>query len=295
MKMNWKRTLFSVLLCTFLLCAMLPVSVSAEGGAAVSIGSASGKAGDTVTVSVNLNQNPGVIAMSLNVGYDANQLELVKVNNAGVLNGYSSPDAYGGGSYTLNWEDGLSTTNNNATGTIATMTFKLKENCDKANISVSGVGHNADVKPVTVSGSSGTITNTNPTTTTTTTKPTTQKETTTKKVTTTKPTTTKKKTTTTKRATTTSSYTRPYIPENTYPVDFELTTEEASTEILSITESMTEYVPETTTEESTTELVTDSDSGEKMSKTRLIIIVLFVCFAVIGIGVIISMARKSKV
>lgn len=292
MKMNWKRTLFSVLLCTFLLCAMLPVSVSAEGGAAVSIGSASGKAGDTVTVSVNLNQNPGVIAMSLNVGYDANQLELVKVNNAGVLNGYSSPDAYGGGSYTLNWEDGLSTTNNNATGTIATMTFKLKENCDKANISVSGVGHDADVKPVTVSGSSGTITNTNPTTTT---KPTTQKETTTKKVTTTKPTTTKKTTTTTKRATTTSSYTRPYIPENTYPVDFELTTEEASTEILSITESMTEYVPETTTEESTTELVTDSDSGEKMSKTRLIIIVLFVCFAVIGIGVIISMARKSKV
>ena len=293
MKTNLKKILFAVLLCTVLLCATLPMAVFAEdGGAAVSVGSASGKAGDTVTVSVNLNQNPGVIAMNLSVGYDPDQLELVSVSNAGVLSGYSSPAVYGGGSYTLNWEDALSTTNNNATGTIATMTFKLKENCDKANISVSGVGHDADVKPVTVSGSSGTITNTNPTTTTTTTKATTTKATTT---TTKKATTTTKKATTTKRATTTSVYTRPYTPENTYPVDFEPTTEEYTTEILSITETMTEYVPEPITEESTTELIEEDENSEKMSKTRLVIIVLFVCFAIIGIGVIISMVRKSKV
>ena len=309
MKKTTIKLILMTALCIVLCVAAMPFSVSAEGtsetaadtttttqaflstpsNAAVSVGSASGKAGDTVTVNVDLTQNPGVIAMQLNVGYDEKQLELVNVSNSGVLNGYNSPSTYGGGSYTLNWEDGLSTTNNNGTGTVATLTFKLKEDCDKASVTVSGKGHDADVKTVSVSGGSGTITNTNPTTTTTTTKATTTKPTTTKAA----ATTTKKAATTTRTATT--PYTRSYHEQNTYPVDFEISTteEESTTDLLALWETSTEMWTEPVTEESTTELVEES-KGASLSKTKLILIVLMACFAIVGIAIIISMVRKSK-
>ena len=308
MKKNTLKLILMTALCIILCVAAMPFCASAEdatekaadpfsttaastpGNASVSVGSASGKAGDTVTVNVDLTQNPGVIAMQLNVGYDEKQLELVNVSNSGVLNGYNSPSTYGGGSYTLNWEDGLSSTNNNGTGTVATLTFKLKEDCDKANVTVSGKGHNADVNTVSVSGASGTITNTTPTTTTTTTKPTTTKPTTTKPSTT-KPATTKSSAT---RATTVP-YTRSYNEQNTYPVDFELSTteEESTTDLLALWETSTEYWTEPTTEESTTELVEET-KGTSLSKTKLILIVLMACFAIVGVAIIISMVRKSK-
>ncbi len=327
MKKNLFKLILMTALCIILCVAAMPFSVSAEdatekakettaaeattsgseeafaaptagsGSAAVTVGSASGKAGDTVTVDVDLNKNPGVIAMTLDVNYDEKQLELVDVKNAGVLNGYNSPSTYGGGSYRLNWEDGLSSTDNNGTGTVARLTFKLKEDCDKASVNVSGKGYNADVDTVSVSGSSGTITNTNPTTTTTTT---------TTKATTTKPTTAKATTAkaTTAKATTTKSsatrsattpYTRSYNEQNTYPVDFELTTyeEESTTDLLSLWETTTEYWTEPVTEESTTELVEEKE-GTSLSKTKLILIVLMACFAIVGIAIIISMVRKSK-
>ncbi len=333
MKKNLFKLILMTALCLMLCVAAMPFSVSAEetttaaadagattaaatdqttisifgnpgssssGGAAVAVGSASGKAGDTVTVNVDLTQNPGVIAMALDVGYDEKQLELVNVNNSGVLNGFNSPSPSGSsGKYTLNWEDGLSDTNNNGTGTVATLTFKLKEDCDKATVTVSGKGHDKDVSSVSVSGSSGTITNTSPTTTTTTTKPTTTKPTTTKPA----------KTTTTKASGSGSSgsgstraatyaYTRSYNEGNTYPVDFEVPTteaeEESSTDLLDLWESTTEYVwTEPSTEESTTEL-TEENEKTPMSKTKLILIVLMACFAIVGIAIIVSMVRKSK-
>lgn len=313
MKSNLFKLILMTALCIVLCVAAMPFSASAEdasekdtttttkislfdppadtsGSAAVSVGSASGKAGDTVTVNVDLTQNPGVIAMQLNVGYDEKQLELVNVSNSGVLNGFNSPSTYGGGNYTLNWEDGLSSTNNNGTGTVATLTFKLKEDCDKASVTVSGKGHNADVNTVNVSGGKGTITNTNPTTTTTTTKPTTTKPTTTKP-TTTKSSTTKSRTTRYE----TTPYTRSYNDENTYPVDFELSTTEpeSTTDLLDLWQTSTMYLTEAITEESTTETAKEKE-GSSLSKTKLILIVLMACFAIVGIAIIISMVSKSK-
>ena len=297
MKSVLKTRILPILVCMVLVFAATPLFASAEGNAAVSVSNASGKAGDEVTVNVNLTENPGVIAMNLNVNYDPNQLELVSSSNAGVLNGYCSAAPSGNsGSYTLNWEDALASSNNNGTGTVATLTFRLKEDCDTASVNVSGVGHNYDVEAVSVSGGKGTITNTNPTTTTTTTtttKPTTTKPTTTKP-TTTKPMTTKSSST---RAYTTASYTRSNNPDNTYPFDFDPTTEEESTtDLLNLWESTTEWTMTETTEESTTEAITEleQNNGTTLSKTKIILIALMACFALIGIAVIISMVRKSK-
>ena len=311
MKQSTLKLILMTMLCMILCIAAMPLSVSAvdntetaadpslfgttaaskPGSAAVSVGSASGKTGDTVTVNVDLTQNPGVIAMTLDVNYDEKQLELVSVNNSGVLSGFNSSSEYGGSSYRLNWEDGLSSTDNDKTGTVATLTFKLKEDCDKANVSVSGKGYNANVDTVSVSGGKGTVTNTTPTTTTTTTKPTTTKPTTTK-ASTARPTTAR--TSTTRSAV--PGLTRSFNEENTYPVDFALsTTEEAesTTDLIALWDTTTELTTEAVTEESTTE---PAEATEKtpLSKTKLILIALMACFAIVGIAIIISMVRKSK-
>lgn len=289
-----KTALLSLFVCLLILFTM-PISAFAEGSssAAVSIGSASGKAGDTVVVSVNLNQNPGLIAMSLDVNFDAKQLELVSVSDSKILNNSYFSNDYSGNSYRLYWEDGLSTTNNNATGTIATMTFRLKEDCDKATVTVSGTGHNADVQAVSVNGTSGTITNSSPKVTTTAAS-TTKAPSTTAKPSTTKPSTTKPATTT-KKATTTAAFTLSTNPGNTYPVDYEPTTEEATTDsVLELWDITTEEAT-TMTEiaESTTELVEEQEH-EKLPRTKLILIVLIICFAIVGVAVIVSMLKKGR-
>ena len=296
MKTVWKTRLLSILVCMILLVSCFPFACFAEGGASVSVGNASGKAGEEVTVNVNLADNPGLVAMTLDVNYDADKLELVSANDAGILKGFSSPSAAdSNGSYRLNWEDGLATANNTGSGTVATLTFRLKENCDTASVNVSGSGYDFDVNQVGVSSGKGTITNTDPTTTTTTTKPTTTKPATTKPATT-KPATTKPATT--HAPYTNAQYTRSYNADNTYPVDFAapMTEAESTTDLLDLWESTTEWTIEATTEETTTEPMTEEaqNSGRSLSKTKLILIVLMACFAIIGIAIIVSMVRKSQ-
>lgn len=275
---------------TFILAITLAFSslvfcVSAADNAVVSVASASGKTGETVTVSVDLSQNPGIIAMELNVSFDSSKLELVSASDAGKLNGYGSSPSYEGGAYTLYWEDGTATANNSATGTIATMTFKLKEGCDKATVSISGNGYDTDLNTISVSASSSTISNTSSTTATTapsTTKPTTTKPTTTK------PTTTKKNTTTTTKK---SSTTTNYVVD--LEEDILSTTEESTTDLFALFETTTEEpTTETTTEETTTE--PEDEGPSTLSKTKIVLIILMACFAVVGVAVIVSMVRKAK-
>lgn len=285
MKNTTTKRFICFIFATVLALSSLVFSVSAADNAVVSIGNASGKAGETVTVSVDLSQNPGVIAMELNVAFDSSKLELVSASDTGKLNGYGSSSTYEGSAYTLYWEDGIATTNNSATGTIATMTFRLKEDCDKADVSISGTGYDTDLNTVNVSASGGTITNTQATTAPTTTKPTTTKPTTTKPSTT-KPTTTKKASTT-KKVTTTRNI-----------VEFETeeiisTTEESTTDFILLFETTTE---ESTTEAATEESTTEPEEEEKstLSRTKIILIILMACFAIVGVAVIVSMVRKTK-
>lgn len=259
-------------------------SVSAAENAVISLANASGKAGETVTISVNLSQNPGLIAMKLDVAFDAAKLELVGVSDTSKLNGGATSPNYEGGSHTLYWEDGLANANNTETGTIATMTFKLKEDCDKADVSISGVAYDYDLNTINVSASGSTITNTDATTAT---APTTAKPTTTKP-TTQKPTTTKNNTTTTKRVTTTRNTVVEFETESVE------TTEESTTDFLALFETTTEEsTTEGITEESTTEEV-EEEKGSTISRTRAILIVLFACLVIVGVAIIVSMVRKIK-
>lgn len=106
------------------LCSLFVVPVHAAEGGSLRLTSASGNPGDTITLQVNLNSNPGLVTMTIKVSYDTSVIQLINVSDTGLLVGaqlntrYSSP-------YTISWVDGATTNNNNKTGTIAIFTFKI--------------------------------------------------------------------------------------------------------------------------------------------------------------------------
>ena len=85
--------------------------------------------GDTVTVTVDLEQNPGLAGLSLALAYDPDVLTLTGVLAGGML---QSGNAVGGNDltvlpYTILWEDALARERHTETGMILTITFRVKE------------------------------------------------------------------------------------------------------------------------------------------------------------------------
>ncbi|MBQ3150795.1 MAG: hypothetical protein IJB86_06075 [Clostridia bacterium] len=282
---------FAITIALIVALSSLLVSVSGADGVTVSVAGGKGKAGDTVTVSVDLSQNPGLTAMKLHLTFDSNQLEIVSQSDTGKLAGNSSHKEFYSGEHTLYWVDSFADENNTSTGTIATLTFKLKEDCTSAAISVSGEAYDKDLNSLNVSASGGTITNTEAKSTTTPSStqaanPSSTPASSTKAPTTKAPTTTKKSTSsTTKRASTTRN--------NVVTFEEETTTElESTTDFLSLFETTTEEFTETTTEETTTELV-EEEKGT-LSRTQIVLIILMACLGIVGIAIIVSMVRKTK-
>lgn len=117
------------------LCSLLAFPASAAGNGSLSMTSAGGNRGDTVTLNVNLNSNPGLVTMTIRVSYDTSVLQLTSVSNSGLLVGAQLNSSYGS-PYTISWVDGATTKNNTKTGTIATFTFKI---LDSAKIGDSNV------------------------------------------------------------------------------------------------------------------------------------------------------------
>lgn len=130
------KRIFSIAIVLIMLCSLLAVHAYAAGNGSISMGSASGNRGDTVTLSVNLNSNPGLVTMSIRVSYDTSVLQLTNVSNPGLLVGAQLNTSYGS-PYTISWVDGATTTNNTKTGTIATFTFKILDNAKIGDSTVS--------------------------------------------------------------------------------------------------------------------------------------------------------------
>lgn len=97
--------------------------------------------GEKIKVKINLDRNPGVAAMKLNVKYDQSVLQLVKASNGNVFknSAVTFGNDYGKVPYSIVYEDGLAVRNNSKTGTIAELTFKVLDSAKLKNTSVSVV------------------------------------------------------------------------------------------------------------------------------------------------------------
>ncbi len=119
-----------------LLISICVLPTSAAGSGSLSVSGATGKQGDTVTLSVRLSSNPGLISMKFTVSYPSD-LELTNVSNTGTLGGWTTPSPSISSPYTIRWADSLAAANSTATGTLVTLTFKIRDSATPGTKTVS--------------------------------------------------------------------------------------------------------------------------------------------------------------
>ncbi|MBR5295504.1 MAG: leucine-rich repeat protein, partial [Clostridia bacterium] len=83
-----------------------------------------GKAGDTVEIIVSIKENPGIVSLKVDVGYDTNVLELVDIKGGEFDSTTFGPIS--ANPIAVNWCDAVNP-NNTTNGAVAILTFKIKE------------------------------------------------------------------------------------------------------------------------------------------------------------------------
>lgn len=91
------------------------------------LSTASGRIGSNVEVYVIISDNPGIISLRNQIRYDTDALELISVSDTGLLRGFNIPSSQMNSPYTLRWVDSLANENNILNGSVAKLTFKIKE------------------------------------------------------------------------------------------------------------------------------------------------------------------------
>jgi len=99
------------------------------------------EAGSTAAVSISLENNPGIVSMTLQVAYDTNILTLVEVKDAGVF-GVTNHKPELQNPYTLAWENDTALTDFTVTGTIVTLFFDVSATAEKGATSTVEVSYN---------------------------------------------------------------------------------------------------------------------------------------------------------
>ena len=128
-----KRVLAYVL--AFVLCLSAMSFAVSAAGAQINMGSAQALPGEQITVNLSISDNPGIAYLKLKVSYDAESLALVGTENAGVLTGtYTTSKTMDTNPYVLQW---MGAENAKGNGTIASLTFTVKETAKSGNYTVS--------------------------------------------------------------------------------------------------------------------------------------------------------------
>ena len=111
--------------------ATFTYTVLSENSPTITVGNARGKAGATVDVTLSLANNPGIVSMLLNVGYDSDALTLTSVTDAGVLGSQSHSNNLLNNPYVLYWNNGSATENYVVNDKIVTLSFTIKEGAEE--------------------------------------------------------------------------------------------------------------------------------------------------------------------
>ena len=129
----------------------------------LAMSSAEASRGGTVTLTLSIEQNPGINALQLSIAYDASVLELTGVSDAGILGSIAINETYPS-PYPMAWIDAETQGNNTATGTLATLTFKVSTAAEEGDTQVTAScvsAYDTDQQPVTVTAATGTVSITN--------------------------------------------------------------------------------------------------------------------------------------
>lgn len=99
------------------------VTVTTAGCGTLVLDSASGAPGDTVTLNLNMPENPQLVYLAVTIEYDWQALALISLDDPELLSGFHFEA--NNGRLSLRWEDPNATTNNTKTGSILSLNFKI--------------------------------------------------------------------------------------------------------------------------------------------------------------------------
>ena len=103
-----------------------------------------------IEVDVVIGNNPGIISVILEIGYDSNSLKIVSVNDAGKLGTSMHSDNYNLSPYQFTWINGTSMNNYSENGVIATIVFEPSDATDEYNFELKlREAYNYDLNEVT--------------------------------------------------------------------------------------------------------------------------------------------------
>ena len=159
--MRTSKKLLALLLCVAMIAAMGIPALAADP--TVSASSVTAHRGDTVDVTIDLKNNPGIIALQVKVGYDATALELLGVTDAKKIGAGTLEADYTKNPYMLTWCDGTAPSNYVFDDTVATLSFKVKDDAAYGDyaITVSVVDENTldyNTDPVAFTPVNGSVT-----------------------------------------------------------------------------------------------------------------------------------------
>jgi hypothetical protein len=128
-----KRICAALLLLALLLNQLVCISAVADGNTSAStaafvLSNTEAAPGDTVSISVTVRNNPGIISLRLKIYYDDSVMNLeasVKPDDCEFTETTFGP--LSGNPFSLLWDDSLSSENNTANGIVATLIFKVAD------------------------------------------------------------------------------------------------------------------------------------------------------------------------
>ena len=124
------KKLLAICLSVLLICAAMPFAfATASEEPTIVVSDAEGKAGETVSVTVSMKNNPGITSTKVKVHYDTNALELLAKPDGYAMGDFSA-SGYSWGDTTkspfvINWCDMINP--NNTAELLATLNFKIKD------------------------------------------------------------------------------------------------------------------------------------------------------------------------
>ncbi len=127
------------------------------------VADSNGTKGSYISVAVSLENNPGLVSMTLNVAYDSSAMSLVEVEDLGKIGSAVHSDQYTN-PYVLCWANDTATQDYVVNGDIVILTFKIKDTAQAGDYKVSvsydydrfGI-YNSQVQPIRFFTYEGTI------------------------------------------------------------------------------------------------------------------------------------------
>ena len=117
--------------------ATFTVTVKVYPRAQLRVGTAAANPGDTVQIPIRLEASTGLVAARLKISYDSNTMALVAVSDGGILGEHVFGADLASNPYIVVWENGLAASNYTGTGTLVTLTFRVKDNAPEGSYPVS--------------------------------------------------------------------------------------------------------------------------------------------------------------